>query len=662
MPRSAIAHSAPRFGRRAVRFSLLAIGIAACACSVAREAYGQYYWDPNHMLTTTGGGSGTWDLSTANWFDPSGNQDVALLSAQTSLYDAYFAGSGGTVTLWPHWIEMNQMVLNSGGYLFNGTSTSTTNVLDMSVFYLYGGLIQSVAVTGVNEISVPISVNGSMYVNGGTLKISSTNPLEPNSGASPGVSVASGATFECVGNPQSTALFYNAYVDLSGTFQLDLQGSAPSSAPIPFNGTVGLHDGSKVVFTGAPDPATIGYIRAVAARFGDSVNSVISGPAGTVLYLNQLDASQSAGAFTLENDIDIHARAFWGWNAIFNKTGTGRLSVEGVGIVDPQGIIDVQQGIFAVVGTATSNPIDRASLALDGGTLSLEAASGTPVYDNPLSVTNRGGLLAVGAPSVTLGSSANGVTLQGAGLQIDTSPSGVGNHLTIAGNISGAGQAITVHGTGALTLAGQSTVAVTTAHASFLEVNGVLNSDTVTIDTAGMLGGHGTISGSVSLLDRAILAPSWSSTNSAGSTLTFLGPVTFISPDTGFSVKVAGADPALYDQVNFGDSLSIQGNLIVDDINGPLAPGSKLWIMDGLIGSSPVSGQFLYNGALLQSGTEFTLSDGTTYEIDYNLPGDPAGTGNDVVLTAVPEPACAPLLAGALMLLARRKRIAWSGC
>src|SRR6185437_2167672 len=177
--------------------------------------------------------------------------------------------------------------------------------------------------------------------------------------------------------------------------------------------------------------------------------------------------------------------------------------------------------------------------------------SGSPVYDNPLLVTSHGGILAVGAPSATFGSSANGVTLLG-GLEVDTSPSDVANHLTIAGNVAGAGQSITVHGAGALTLAGVSTVSATTAHASFLEVNGVLNSDTVTIDAAGMLGGHGTINGSVSLLDRAIIAPSGSSTTAIGSRLALLGPVKFMTPDTIFSVNVAGVNPPLYDQVTFG--------------------------------------------------------------------------------------------------------------
>lgn len=651
MPRSAIAHSAPRFGRRAVRFSLLAIGIAACACSVAREAYGQYYWDPNHMLTTTGGGSGTWDLTSANWFDPGSGQDVTLNGS-----DPYFAGAGGVVTLSPNWHYSEHFFLNSGGYVFNGTSNSNS----FSVLQPDFGFTQSASVTGVNVISVPIDSNGPIYINGGTLDLTNTNPIQPNFGSD--ITVATGATFECIATPQATAMFQAAQVKLSGTLQLDLQGSATPSAPIPVGTNVGLYDGSKIVFTGAPNPVSLNALNAVTVGPNGTASSTISGPAGTVLYLNALGVPQN-GTFTLENDLDITAQNLMsqGPAPVLIKTGTGRLSVEGKGVLAPGATIEIQQGVFAVDGTLNVTPAGTVSFALDGGTLSLEAASGSPVYDTTLSVSSHGGILAVAAPSATFGSSANGVTLLG-GLQIDTSPSGVGNHLTIAGNISGAGQTITVQGAGALTLAGQSTVAATTAHDSFLEVNGVLNSDTVTIDTGGLLGGHGMVSGSVSLLDHAILAPSGGSTSSAGSALTLLGPVKFISPDTGFSVNAAGGNSGQYDQVVFGDRLSIQGNLIVDDINGPLAPGSKLWIMDGLIGSSPVSGQFLYNGALLQSGTEFTLSDGTTYEIDYNRPGDPAGTGNDVVLTAVPEPACAPLLAGALMLLARRKRIAWSGC
>lgn len=645
MPRSAHARTAPLSRKRAIRSTLILACIAACAGSTAPVAYGQYYWDPNHTLTTTAGGSGTWDLITANWFDPGSGEDVTLNGS-----DPYFAGAGGVVILSPNWIYSEHFFLNSGGYVFNGTSTSNS----FSVLHPDFGFTQSASATGVNVISVPIDSNGPIYINAGTLDLTNTNPIQPNYGSD--ITVATGATFECIATPQATAMFQGGQVKLSGTLQLDLQGSATPLTPIPVGTTVGLYDGSRIVFTGAPNPVSLGALNAVTAGPNGTASSIISGPAGTVLYVDRLGIPQN-GTFTLENDLDINAQYLMSQAPapVLVKTGTGRLSVEGAGVLAPGATIKVQQGVFAVEGTLNVTPDGTVNFALDGGTLSLEAASGSPVYDTTLAVTNRGGTLAVGAPSATLGSSANGVTLQG-GLEIDTSPSTIANHLIIAGNITGPGQAITVHGTGALTFAGVSTVSATTAHASFLEVNGTLNSDTVTIDTAGMLGGHGTINGSVSLLDHAILAPSGSSASLAGSTLTFLGPVKFMNSDTEFSVNTAGSSSGQFDQVVFADNLSIQGNLIVNDINGPLAPGSKLWIMDGLPGSSPETGEFFYNGALLQSGSEFTLADGATYQIDYNLPGDPAGTGNDVVLTAVPEPAFIPSFAGALLLLARRRR------
>jgi len=645
MPRSDRARTARVSKKRAIRLMLLVATVAVCAGSAARKTYGQYYWDPNHTLTTSGGGSGTWDFSTPNWFDPYFNQDIVPPGAG----DTYFGGGGGEVTLIPRWIFASQLFLNSGGYVFNGTATSNS----FSVLHLEYGLTQSASVTGVNVISVPIDSNSPIYVDGGTLDLTNTNPIQPNFGSE--IAVAAGATLECIATPQATAMFQSGLVHLSGTLQLDLKGQASQSAPISSTGGVALYDGSKVILTGSATSVSLSGMSAASDQFGAPVSSVISGPAGAVLNLGRLDYSQLFGTFTLENDIDIHVGLWLGSGGIFNKTGTGRLSAEDLGNVRSGGIIDIQQGVFAVVGSSTLNPVDGTNLVVDSGTLSLEAASGSPAYDNALLVTSRSGLLSVGAPSATLGSIANGVTLQG-GLTIDTSPSGIANHLTIAGNISGAGQTITAQGTGALTLAGVSTVSTTTAHASFLEVNGTLNSDTVTIDTGGMLGGHGTINGSVSLLDHAVLAPAGSSTSSAGSMLTLLGPAKFTSPDTAFSVNVAGGNAGQYDQVVFSDSLSIQGNLIVNDINGLLAPGSKLWIMDGLPGSSPVTGQFLYNGTLLQSGSEFTLPDGTTYQIDYNIPGDPAGTGNDVVLTTAPEPACTSLLAGTLLLLVRRRR------
>ena len=81
------------------------------------------YWDPSQTASGTGsGGTGTWDTSTANWFN--GTSDVAW----TNAYDpvAVFAGSAGTVTLGTG-ITASSAHFSTSGY------TVTSNTLTLAV-------------------------------------------------------------------------------------------------------------------------------------------------------------------------------------------------------------------------------------------------------------------------------------------------------------------------------------------------------------------------------------------------------------------------------------------------------------------------------------------------------------------------------------------------
>jgi autotransporter-associated beta strand protein len=105
-----------------------------------------------------------------------------------------------------------------------------------------------------------------------------------------------------------------------------------------------------------------------------------------------------------------------------------------------------------------------------------------------------------------------------------------------------------------------------------------------------------------------------------------------------------------YDQVNVTGSVTLTGtvqlalNLGVTN----LADTFTLILNDG---TDAVSGRFTYAGTTLNEGTQFQAG-GQAFQISYV-----GGTGNDVVLTAVPEPANAGLLLlGALALAARRRR------
>ena len=79
------------------------------------------YWDQNHTKTTTAGGNGTWDTTTANWYNAATNQDVVYNSLAPSVV---FQGPAGIVTV-SGTITVKQITINTNsglsyGYTFGG--------------------------------------------------------------------------------------------------------------------------------------------------------------------------------------------------------------------------------------------------------------------------------------------------------------------------------------------------------------------------------------------------------------------------------------------------------------------------------------------------------------------------------------------------------------
>ncbi|HYF36701.1 MAG TPA: hypothetical protein VD994_15505, partial [Prosthecobacter sp.] len=78
-----------------------------------------YYWDAdanptNNVLPSTGlGGTGTWNATTANWWD--GSSVTSTIWANSSANVAAFAGTGGVVTLGAA-ITAGGLTFDSDGY------------------------------------------------------------------------------------------------------------------------------------------------------------------------------------------------------------------------------------------------------------------------------------------------------------------------------------------------------------------------------------------------------------------------------------------------------------------------------------------------------------------------------------------------------------------
>jgi autotransporter-associated beta strand protein len=116
------------------------------------------------------------------------------------------------------------------------------------------------------------------------------------------------------------------------------------------------------------------------------------------------------------------------------------------------------------------------------------------------------------------------------------------------------------------------------------------------------------------------------------------------------------AEVTAYDQLQIADTLGLNGPVNLELSLGfqpALGNAFTLVLNDGMsaIGGS---GRFDYAGNLLENFEQFTVTSSgfeQLFEIRYD-----GGTGNDVVITAVPEPASAVLLLGGAALCLRRRR------
>ena len=258
---------------------------------------------------------------------------------------------------------------------------------------------------------------------------------------------------------------------------------------------------------------------------------------------------------------------------------------------------------------------------------------------------------AVGGSQVTLGSA--------------TLTTGDSSNTSFAGSISGSG-ALVKQGSGTFTLAGNNSYAGTTAvNAGTLLVNGThTGGGLYTVgDGTGtdILGGNVTINAAINVAANGVLAPG----NSPG-ILTANGNVSIAGS---LSVELQGSTAGTgYDQLLLANSgtynVTLSGTLTdLFSGSGWSNAGDKLWIINnqstgtlsGVFSNFPTSGQFV------------TTFDGKAWQIYYNanFATQALNGGNDVVLTAVPEPGTLALVllgvCATFSLRRRRRRVCARG-
>lgn len=110
--------------------SLMAIGSS-------RGLADTLFWDPGLTDSNSGGGSGTWDVSTPNWFDANANAEVIWNNSgqSGSPDDAVFGGSAGGIVTLATDITANTITFNTTGYTLTGhtlaLSSGTATVISL---------------------------------------------------------------------------------------------------------------------------------------------------------------------------------------------------------------------------------------------------------------------------------------------------------------------------------------------------------------------------------------------------------------------------------------------------------------------------------------------------------------------------------------------------
>lgn len=325
-----------------------------------------------------------------------------------------------------------------------------------------------------------------------------------------------------------------------------------------------------------------------------------------------------------------------GANATLNKTGEGTLVLKrmnGYG-----GGTTLAAGITSIV---TQTAFGSGAIQFNGGTLRIDSsATSDKVISNAL---NIGGDITLGAAGSAWKMTFSGATKLDGGTRAITT---LGPGVTLSGAVSdgGEGYGIIKKGSGTLTLDGENSyTGLTRVDEGTLVVGSAENTGSLqgaVLVSQGALAGHGRIAGDVTVAQGAILTPGTDGIGemTLGGSLTLdIGSIFELQMDSTLGI----ADKIV------ANGLTLGGFLSFSDLGDSLLTlGTQFVIMENSAFGS-VNGYFtgLAEGSIFSGGVN-------QYSISYI-----GGTGNDVVLTVIPEPGFLGLLGlGALFVAIRPRR------
>ncbi len=346
------------------------------------------------------------------------------------------------------------------------------------------------------------------------------------------------------------------------------------------------------------------------------------------------DTTVRIGA-TTANTLTITGTIADGAGTGFNvsgQVGTGVVVINPTTSNTYTGTTGVIRGILRIgkndaLPTGTALDVDSANGVTDAAAVDLNGFNQTVGALQDTATTNVNGIVTNGIAATTSTLTVNGIA--------STTFNGIMQN--------GAGTvALAKSGSGALTLAGVNTYTGSTlVDGGALVVSGSISGSAVTVSTTGTIGGTGTI-GALTALSGGTVAPG------ASPGILNSGALSMTTGST-LSLEINGTTLGTgYDQLSVTGGVDITGATLTlgGTFNG--GPTSDLFTILLNDGGDLISGTF----AGLSEGAHAFSSSGQEFTISYV-----GGTGNDIVLTAVPEPGSAALLLGGFgMLVFRRRR------
>jgi autotransporter-associated beta strand protein len=561
-----------------------------------------------------------------------------------------------------------------------GVTAGTTRVTNTTGTYTFvGGAISgtsSLTKTGAGKLvlSAANSHSGGVIVTEGTVSVSADDQLGAASG---GLQLSTLGTLETTGS-----VTLNAARPVTGTGSLNIAPSTTLNVAGPATtGALTLTNNGTLSFTGTVPAAVGGFNFQQPALLASTLPLVLSGgitttnPNGVVMITAGLNLGSATRIFNIADGAGIIDALVSG--NLTSATAGGRLHKLGEGTLHLSGDNSGLLGGIRI-GTAGASPVNGGRLIV--GTATSLGPGGTGTAGQ---FQFNAGTLEATAPiqfPATLAVSIGGsgvipTTFTGSDMEFLGAASlfltGAAPHLVvtnsnvrIASTVTGATAGLTVRGTGSLTLAAGGTfTGDLTVDGGLLNITGNLagalpvdNRPVINLANGGILAGSvsgtdsiGPVNADGSAANRGSIRPGTIADSTA--TLAFTAtPLTSgaftMTANSELFMELAGRSAGDYDQIVANGTVNIAGSLSLSVINGFIPVGGDAFTLILNDDVDTVTGTF----AGLPEGAALTVS-GFDFRISYI-----GGTGNDVVVTAVPEPCSAALLLAGLGLLGFRRR------